>query len=88
MPPNNVIAEIRRQGVTVLMVEQNAAPALRMADRAYVMESGRIARTCDPSGGRGRLRAARGQAGYSRFQAGLVEFGFFSCRTLEGTWLS
>ena len=38
-----VIAEIRRQGVTVLMVEQNAALALRMADRAYVMESGRIA---------------------------------------------
>ena len=43
MPPNNVIAEIRRQGVTVLMVEQNAALALRMADRAYVMESGCIA---------------------------------------------
>ena len=42
-PPNNVIAEIRRQGMTVLMVEQNAALALRMADRAYVMESGRIA---------------------------------------------
>jgi len=38
-----VIAEIRRQGRTVLMVEQNAALALRMADRAYVMESGRIA---------------------------------------------
>ena len=37
------IAEIRREGVTVLMVEQNAALALRMADRAYVMESGRIA---------------------------------------------
>jgi branched-chain amino acid transport system ATP-binding protein len=38
-----VIDEIRRQGVTVLMVEQNAALALRMADRGYVMESGRIA---------------------------------------------
>jgi branched-chain amino acid transport system ATP-binding protein len=38
-----VIREIRRQGVTVLMVEQNAALALRMADRAYVMENGRIA---------------------------------------------
>ena len=37
-----VIAEIRRQGRTVLMVEQNAGPALRMADRAYVMKSGRI----------------------------------------------
>jgi len=30
MPPNNVIPEIRRQGVTVLMVEQNAALALRV----------------------------------------------------------
>ena len=38
-----VIREIRRQGVIVLMVEQNAALALQMADRAYVMESGRIA---------------------------------------------
>ena len=37
-----VIREIRRQGVTVLMVEQNAALALQLADRAYVMESGRI----------------------------------------------
>jgi branched-chain amino acid transport system ATP-binding protein len=37
-----VIADIRRQGTTVLMVEQNAHLALQMADRAYVMETGRI----------------------------------------------
>jgi branched-chain amino acid transport system ATP-binding protein len=37
-----IIAEIRRQGTTVLMVEQNAFLALRMADRAYVLETGRI----------------------------------------------
>jgi branched-chain amino acid transport system ATP-binding protein len=37
-----VIAEIRRRGTTVLMVEQNAYLALRMADRGYVMETGRI----------------------------------------------
>ena len=36
-----LIAEIRRQGMTVLMVEQNAYLALRMADRGYVMETGR-----------------------------------------------
>ena len=36
-----LIAEIRREGVTVLMVEQNAYLALRMADRGYVMETGR-----------------------------------------------
>ena len=37
-----IIAEIRRQGTTVLMVEQNAYLALQMADRGYVMETGRI----------------------------------------------
>jgi branched-chain amino acid transport system ATP-binding protein len=37
-----VIADIRRQGTTVLMVEQNAHLALQMADRGYVMETGRI----------------------------------------------
>ncbi len=37
-----IIADIRRRGTTVLMVEQNADAALRMADRAYVMETGRI----------------------------------------------
>jgi len=36
-----LIAEIRREGMTVLMVEQNAYLALRMADRGYVMETGR-----------------------------------------------
>jgi branched-chain amino acid transport system ATP-binding protein len=37
-----IIADIRRQGTTVLMVEQNAYLALRMADRAYVLETGRV----------------------------------------------
>jgi branched-chain amino acid transport system ATP-binding protein len=37
-----LIAEIRRQGMTVLMVEQNAFLALRIADRGYVMETGRM----------------------------------------------
>jgi branched-chain amino acid transport system ATP-binding protein len=37
-----IIAEIRARGVTVLMVEQNAYLALRMADRGYVMETGRV----------------------------------------------
>ena len=37
-----IIADIRRRGTTVLLVEQNAYAALRMADRAYVMETGRI----------------------------------------------
>jgi branched-chain amino acid transport system ATP-binding protein len=37
-----IIADIRREGTTVFMVEQNAYLALRMATRAYVMEAGRI----------------------------------------------
>ena len=36
----DTIAEIRKQGTTVLLVEQNALAALRVADRAYVLESG------------------------------------------------
>ena len=37
-----VIEQISREGVTLLLVEQNASRALQMADRAYVMESGAI----------------------------------------------
>jgi branched-chain amino acid transport system ATP-binding protein len=37
-----IIAGIRRDGTTVLMVEQSAYLALRLADRGYVMETGRI----------------------------------------------
>ncbi len=37
-----IIAEIRQQGVTVLMVEQNAYAALELCDRCYVLESGEV----------------------------------------------
>jgi branched-chain amino acid transport system ATP-binding protein len=37
-----VIADIYAQGVTILLVEQNASRALKIAQRAYVMESGQI----------------------------------------------
>ena len=37
-----IIEEINRQGTTILLVEQNAKAALRLASRAYVMESGGI----------------------------------------------
>ncbi len=36
------IREIREEGTTILLVEQNAAKALALADRAYVLESGLI----------------------------------------------
>ena len=38
-----MIANIRERGTTVLLVEQNAALALRLADRAYVLETGHVA---------------------------------------------
>ena len=38
-----IIGEIRDSGTTVLVVEQNASQALRLADRGYVMENGVIA---------------------------------------------
>ena len=37
-----VLAELRAGGTTMLLVEQNALRALRLADRAYVLELGRI----------------------------------------------
>jgi branched-chain amino acid transport system ATP-binding protein len=38
----DVINDINRTGVSVLLVEQNAEMALEIAHRAYVLESGRI----------------------------------------------
>jgi branched-chain amino acid transport system ATP-binding protein len=40
-----IIKEIRRQGTTVVMVEQNAFAALELSDRAYVLEQGRVTLT-------------------------------------------
>lgn len=38
----SIIKEVNRQGITILLVEQNAKMALRIADRAYVLETGKI----------------------------------------------
>jgi branched-chain amino acid transport system ATP-binding protein len=38
----SIIADLRREGRTILLVEQNASAALGVADTAYVLETGRI----------------------------------------------
>ena len=43
----NIIEEIHQSGTTVLLVEQNAKKALSIADRAYVLETGKVVLTGD-----------------------------------------
>jgi branched-chain amino acid transport system ATP-binding protein len=38
----DTIVKIRKQGITILLIEQNATAALEVADRAYVLESGAV----------------------------------------------
>ena len=38
----SIIAELRQSGATILLVEQNANKALKITDRSYVLETGRI----------------------------------------------
>ena len=45
-----VVADIHQQGVTILLVEQNASRALGLADRGYVMESGEITMSGEAKG--------------------------------------
>lgn len=45
----DIIREINKQGTTVLLIEQNANMALKIADHGYVMETGRI--SLEGSGG-------------------------------------
>jgi len=42
-----VVRDVYAQGVTILLVEQNASRALKIADRGYVMDSGLITMTGD-----------------------------------------
>jgi branched-chain amino acid transport system ATP-binding protein len=38
----DIIQQVNEQGTTIFMVEQNASMALSIADRGYVLQSGRI----------------------------------------------
>jgi branched-chain amino acid transport system ATP-binding protein len=50
-----ILSELKQTGVAILIVEQNALLALKIADRAYVLDSGRIVH----SGGAAELAADR-----------------------------
>lgn len=45
----SVIRQLHQQGVTILLVEQNAQMALQTADRAYVLEAGQVSFTSNAS---------------------------------------
>jgi branched-chain amino acid transport system ATP-binding protein len=38
----HVISQLRDEGITVLLIEQNVRKSLEIADRAYVLENGRV----------------------------------------------
>ena len=56
-----IIRRIREDGVTILLIEQNAAAALAIADRGYVLETGRVVLTGD---GRQLMADGRVQRAY------------------------
>jgi branched-chain amino acid transport system ATP-binding protein len=43
-----IIARLKEEGLSILLVEQNAALALRMVDYVYVMSKGRVVHSSDP----------------------------------------
>ncbi len=45
----NIVTEINKQGVTILLVEQNAQQALQRAHRAYVLETGKVVKEAKAS---------------------------------------
>jgi branched-chain amino acid transport system ATP-binding protein len=57
----SIIGGLKRQGITVLLVEQNAYAALAIADRGYVIETGRISHS---GSGRDLLDDPRVRAAY------------------------
>ena len=57
------LAELKRQGMTMLLVEQNIALALDLADRAYVLRTGKVALSGNAAELRGDDRVAQAYLG-------------------------
>ena len=55
----SIIRKLHEQGITILLVEQNAKMALSIADRAYVLETGRITMEATPRNCSTTSRCAR-----------------------------
>jgi len=60
------LAELKKTGVTVILVEQNTAAALKVADRALVMERGRIVLSGDSGEMMGDDRVRQAYLGRTR----------------------
>ena len=45
----DIIKEIHNEGISILLVEQNAKKALAIANKAYVLETGKIVKEGDPA---------------------------------------
>ena len=56
----DIIRELHAAGTTILLVEQNAQAALSVADRAYVLETGKIVAHRHRCGADGQRRGAQG----------------------------
>ncbi len=72
----DIVVEVNRQGTSVLIVEQNAQMALAIADRGYVLETGRVVKD-------GPAAALREDSDIREFYLGMGESGRRSFREVK-----